>query len=473
MTKTSGQYKYSASGSPQHSSSLRPLRDLCALCVPLLFATAGTAQDLTIKAPPQAQPVAIVNATVHPVSGPAIENGHVVFEQGRITAVGAGPYTLNGPGTVIDATGKHVYPGLIGAVTQTGLSEIPQVRATLDMNETGNVNPEARAAVAVNPDSTIIPVTRAAGILTTGVFPTGGLIPGRASVMRLDGWTWEDMTVKADAGLMLNWPTMRTVTAWWMDQSEDDQQSRTRDSLTAIDAAFDQAAAYIATRAADPNHPTDLRWEGMRGVFPTATGGESASAEQLPVFVSANDLDQISAAVNWAAGRKLRVVIVGGQEAPLATDLLRRHAVPVIISGTHTFPRRADRPYDDAFTLPARLEEAGVEWCLASGQETPHERNLPLNAATAVAYGLSPDAAIRGITLSAARILGVADRLGSLEAGKAATLIVCDGHPLEVTTRVERAFIDGRAIDLSNKQVKLAEKYRERYRQTGQVRRTP
>jgi imidazolonepropionase-like amidohydrolase len=213
----------------------------------------------------------------------------------------------------------------------------------------------------------------------------------------------------------------------------------------------------------------------MRGVLPPASPGPEGGAapEQLPVFIFANDLDQITAAVTWAAGRKLRPVIVGGQDAPLAADLIRKHAVPVIVSGTHSFPRRADRPYDDAFTLPARLEAAGIDWCLASGQETPHERNLANNAATAAAYGLDADATVRAITLSAARILGVGDRLGSLEAGKSATLIVCDGPVLEVATRVERAFIDGRGIDLSNKQNKLAEKYREKYRQSGQVQRTP
>ncbi len=422
-----------------------------------LIPSVALAQDLTVKAPAQTQTIAIVNATVHPVSGPPITGGHIVFDKGKITAVGAGPYTLNGPGTVIDATGKHVYPGLIGPVTQIGLTEISSVRATLDHREVGNITPEVWAAVGVNPDSTIVPVTRTNGILTVGVFPTGGLIPGRASVMRLEGWTYEDMAVKADAGLALNWPNTRPFTAWWMDQSEEDQLRAIRRNLDAIDETFDTAAAYFAARAADPGHPADIRWDAMRGVLEGT----------LPVFIWAQDVDQITSAVSWATGRKLKPVIVGGQDAVLAADLLKRHDVPVIVLGTHNFPKRADSDYDAAFTLPARLEASGVRWCLASTDDTAHERNLPYNAAIAVAYGLGRDAALRSVTLSAAQVLGVSDRLGSLEAGKSATLIITDGDPLEVTTGVERAYIDGRDIDLSNKQTKLAEKYREKYRQIG------
>jgi imidazolonepropionase-like amidohydrolase len=166
-------------------------------------------------------------------------------------------------------------------------------------------------------------------------------------------------------------------------------------------------------------------------------------------------------------------VIVGGQDAPLCADLLTSHSVPVIVVGTHNFPRRSDSEYDGAYTLPARLEAAGITWCLASTDDTAHERNLPYNAAIAVAHGLPHDSAIKGLTLSAANILGVGADLGSLDAGKAATLFIADGSPLEVTTRVERAFIDGRAIDLSSKHTKLAEKYREKYRQLGEIKRTP
>ncbi len=465
----------------------------------LLLSAAAQAQDLGVKAPAQSAPIAIVNATIHPVSGAAIEKGYVAFDHGKITAVGAGEYVPAGVGTVIDATGRHVWPGLIGAETRIGIEEIALVRSTLDYNEVGAITPEVRAAVAVNPDSTNIPVTRSNGILTVGVFPTGQLIPGRVSVMRMDGWTWEDMAVEQDAGLVINWPYMQVVNAWWMDKSEEDQRKAIRESIDAIDRAFASAEAYKKAKVADPSGPTDIRWEAMLPYLPDRSWQgpwkpaieianeqrnmkQSGATEPVagygfdpnvdlvsespkPVFIAAADVDQITAAVTWAAGRHLRAVIVGGRDAEMCADLLKAHDVPVLITGTHTFPKRADSAYDDAYTLPARLAAAGVRFCIASNDATPHERNLPYNAAMAAAYGLDMDTAVRSITLSAAEVLGVSDRLGSLEAGKAATVIVTDGNPLEVTTHIERAFIDGREIDLSNKQTALAAKYREKYRQ--------
>lgn len=433
------------------------------LVVVAALATAAAAQDLGIKAPPQRGRIAVVHGTVHPVSSPPIERGYVVFENGRITGVGSGEYAGGGSGvTVIDASGRHVYPGMIAPVTQLGLTEIGMVRATVDIDETGQITPEVRACVGVNPDTTLIPVTRTNGILAAGVFPSGGLIPGRASVIRFDGWTWEDMTVKADAGLVVNYPQVRPIQARWMDLPEDRQRDSTRRSLDALDEAFASAEAYAAGRARDAGLPTDLRWEAMRGVLPGA--GEGAGG-QLPVFVEAQDFDQITTAVAWGAKRGLKVVIVGGRDAPMASELLKQHNVSVVVRGIHGFPKRNDSPYDAAFTLPSRLEAAGVRFCIASDDDTAHERNLPYVAAMAAAHGLSPESALRAVTLSAAEVLGVSGELGSLDAGKSATLFIADGNPLEVTTRVERAFIDGREIDLENKHTQLRDKYREKYRQ--------
>ncbi|MCC6677969.1 MAG: amidohydrolase family protein [Phycisphaerales bacterium] len=420
-------------------------------------------QDLGLKSEPQKRAVAIVGATVHPVAGPAIENGVVVFSGGKLIRIAASGAPVDDV-EVIRAEGKHIYPGLIGAMTQLGLSEIGSVRSMRDTAETGGVTPEVRPVTAVNPDSTLIPVARSAGVLTAGVAPGGGLVPGKVSVIRLDGWTTEDMTVEADAGLVVGWPAMRTFTGSWMSRSEDEQWRDIRRQLAALDEVFDSAGAYARARAADGAAAVDIRWEAMRGVF----AGQAAVA-QKPVFIQAQDYDQIRAAVVWAKQRGLRAVIVGGREAPLCADLLKAEGVPVIVQGTHSMPRRADSDYDEPFRLPAKLETAGVRWCLASGQDTAHERNLPNQAATAVAYGLGREEALRAITLSAAEVLGIADRLGSLEEGKSATLIVTDGDVLEVTTRVEVAWIDGRRQDLSNKQTKLAEKYREKYRRSGDL----
>ena len=199
----------------------------------------------------------------------------------------------------------------------------------------------------------------------------------------------------------------------------------------------------------------DIRWEAMRGVL----------EGRQPVFFMANDYDQIVDAIAFAARHELKAVIVGGRDAYTCRDLLKRHDVSVILGGVHAMPKRTDSAFDEVYSLPARLEAAGVRWCLASGERTANERNLPYTAGRAVAYGLDRDAAVKSITLYAARVLGVGDRIGSLEKGKDATLFVCDGDPLEITTRVEMAFIDGRRIDLSNKQTKLAAKYRAKYQQ--------
>jgi imidazolonepropionase-like amidohydrolase len=458
-------------------SRLKPVSLFAAVGVALAatgaFSLPAFAQDLGIKAAPQKDAITIINATLHPVSSPVIEKGYIIMARGSIVAVGSGPPAMKVNGTTIDAAGKHIYPGLIAANTQLGLAEMAAVRASNDINEVGDITPESRAAVAVNPDSTLLPVTRSNGILVAAVFPEGGRIPGRVSVMKLDGWTWEEMTVKGDAGLAIEWPQARAINAPWMERSETEQAEDIRRGFAVIDDVFKSAEAYRLARKADTNTPIDLRLDAMRGVLPLLDDGASTDpkapkARQLPVFITAQDLDQITTAVTWTRERKLKMVLVGGRDASLCTDLLKRHSIPVIINGTHATPKRADSPYDDAYTLPARLHAVGVKFCIASADRTAHERNLPYNAATAAAYGLPRDEALRSVTLSAAEILGVyagPGGVGSLEANKAATLIITDGDPLEITTKIERAFIDGREIDLSNKQTRLAEKYREKYKQ--------
>lgn len=441
------------------------LKAITILTVAATLTCGALAQDLTRTAPAQEHPIFLVGATVHTGTGEIIENGVVSMNEGLIGLVGRADdimprIRLTADTQVIDLTGKHVFPGMIGAVTMLGLDEISAVRAMRDYDEVGDSTPEVRAYVAVNPDSTLIPVARTNGILTAGVFPTGGLISGRASVIALEGWTNEDMALTRDAGLIINWPTMRPGRNRFGEvrgSGDDGIDQR----LATLNEWFDQALAYRALRAEDRGAPTDLRLEALG----TVLQGEG----QNPVFIRADDYDQIVAAVNWAAGRGFRAVIIGGQDAGMCTDLLKAHDAAVIVTGVHRFPKRADSAFDEAFTLPARLEAAGVRWCMASGAETGHERQLPDNAAMAVAYGLPLEAALRSVTAAAAQILGLGDELGTIEHGKRATLIVTDGHALEVTSFVERAYIDGRAVDLSNKQTELRDKYREKYRQLGEI----
>jgi len=418
-----------------------------------LAATGAMAQDLGHAAPAQDHPIFLVGATVHTISGETIENGIVSFADGIIGIVGSAdeimPRISIGPDTeIIDLSGKHLYPGLIDSVTILGLEEVSAVRATKDSNEVGDMTPEVRAYVAVNPDSTVIPTARTNGVLSFGVFPTGGTIPGRASVLQADGWTTEDLAVARDAGLIINWPRMR----FNGDNAKRQRESRDK-RIESLNTIFRNATSYVQA-----HNERDLKLEAIATALP---GAES----QNPVFINANDYDQITAAVNWAVDLGLDPVIVGGRDSHLCTNLLVSTDTPVIIGGTYNFPKRADAGYDDPYTLPAKLEAAGVQWSLTMSGRFAHERNLPEAMGISVAHGLDHDAALRGITLEAANILGVGDKLGSIEPGKHATLFVSDGDILNVTSIVEHAWIAGRNIELTNKQTELRDKYREKYRQ--------
>lgn len=431
----------------------------------LALALTAIAQDLTPRGEVPDHPIAITGATIHTMVEGAdpIENGWIMFEDGKITGVGSGDRMFIATTRIIDGSGKHVYPGMIAANTRLGLTEIASVRAMRDYSETGNIKPEVRAVVAVNPDSTLLPVARSNGILLVGSFPTGGLVSGQAGVIKLDGWTYEDMTANANAGIILNWPSVRDRYRSFgggQTLSEDDVRRR----LDAVDELFDTAEAYRDAKAADPGTPVDLRLEAMQSVLPGAEG-------QKPLIINADSVERIQSAVTWAAGRGLKVIIMGGRDAPLLAGLLKKHDVAVIVRGVHNFPRRNDSDYDEAFTLPARLDAAGVRWCLSPGNIDENVRNLPYEAAMAVAYGrdmgFDEADAMASITRDAAQIMGVGENYGTLEAGKSATLLLTDGTPLEMTTTIESAFIDGARVDLSNKQTVLRDRYREKYRRQG------
>jgi imidazolonepropionase-like amidohydrolase len=427
--------------------------------IAVLCAAAGAmAQDLTPAAPPQRQPIAIVGGTIHTVTGETIEGGYLLIEDGIIAEIGGERRDFDRGTRTVDADGLHIYPGLIFPHSQLGNTEISSLSDTRDASEYGDMKPEVRAAVSVNPDSTLIPVARTGGILIAGSFPSGGTIPGRASVLQLDGWTWEDMAIEPAAGLVINWPS--SGRGGWRGFRGGGEQSSAAERIEQLSSFFDTAEAYLAAREADSLAPEDLRFEAMRDIMPGAE-------DQKPAFILADDVEQIQGAVSWAVKRGLKPVIVGGTDAALVAGLLAEHDVPVVVQGVHGFPKRADSPYDDRYSLPARLEAAGVLWCLSGAERDGNERNLPKEAGMAVAYGLDEAAAIRGITINAARALGVADRVGSIEPGKDATIIITDGSPIQVRTNVHRAFIQGREVNLGNKQTALRDKYREKYRQLG------
>jgi imidazolonepropionase-like amidohydrolase len=425
----------------------------------LLGTTLAQAQNVVTRpgALP-AGPVVIANATVHPVSGAPIANGRVRFEAGRITAVGADVPTEGA--TVVDASGKHVYPGFLAASSVLGLVEVQAVRATNDTAEVGAINPNVRAEAAVNPDTEVIPVTRANGVLAALVHPVAGqqgVITGTAAVMQLDGWTWEDMTVRPGVGVHIEWPTL-IVPEFLPPPLIEATRKAQADKRVALEKAMDEAKAYRTAKEAGAVSLVDLRWEAMLPVL----------RKDKPVLISANDLESIEDALDFAARHDLRMVLMGGLEAWRIAALLKARQVPVIVGGTHVLPLRRSDPVDAAYANPARLHAAGIAFAISGPGDSfavANERNLPYHAATAAAHGLPAGEALKAITLYPAQILGVADRLGSLEAGKDATLFISDGDPLENSTTIEQAWIAGRPVDLRSRHTELDAKYRAKYGQ--------
>jgi len=427
------------------------------------LAAAAAGQSPTPPAPPQSAPILIHGATIHTASAdasvpPRIDDGWLLVRDGRIEAIGA---AADRPETdpsweMVDATGMHVCPGFHAMDTQLGLVETMAVRATDDRRETGDVTPEIVPAVAINPDSDLIPVARSGGILLASVVPTGGLVPGWCSTVRLDGWTPEDLAIEQRSGLVVNWPMMTPVRASWMRRSEREQQERLERRLETLEDLFESAAVW---RDLGEDRPADRRREE---VARTLDGTR-------PLLVSCGSAAQIEAAIAFAARHGVKIAIVGGPGALECADLLAERGVPVVVDGVHRLPRRRhDRP-GEPFELAGRLHAAGIPVAIAAMEEPAHERNLPHHAAAAAAHGLPPDAALAAVTRVPAEIVGIADRYGSLQPGRSATLLVLDGPPLEVATTPTAAFIDGRRIDLSNRHTRQRDKYLEKYRRLGLV----
>ncbi len=423
-----------------------------------ILASAAAALSATVDASdeipgaPQKQPIALVGGTVFPISGPKIENGVVLFDKGRIVAVGSGDSVeIPAEAKRINCRGKHVYPGLFEAHSQLGLTEVSAVRASDDRSEVGSLNPNVKAHVSVNPDTELIPVTRANGVLLALTKPSKGLISGQAAVLQLDGWTFEDLALKPSAAMVVNWPSVPK-------ELEKDQSATSSDTVERLRKLLDEARAYSAARKQNPeSQPTDLRLEALQPVL----------SRRMPLLVRAESLAVIQSAVSFAVEQKLRLIIHGGYDAPLCAELLKKHNVPVIIAAAYRLPRRRSDDFDSGYSLARRLHEAGVRFCISGGaaSRTWNSRNLPYHAAVSVAYGLPHDVALRAITLSPAEILGVSKRVGSLETGKDATLIVTTGDPLETPSNVTAAWVQGRKVDLSSRHVRLYQKYQKKYAQ--------
>ncbi len=418
----------------------------------MAWATIAVAHD-QVPGAKQTRPVLLRGGDLYTVSQGVMPQTDLLFDNGKITAIGKGLAAPAGA-QVVDVAGQRVYPGLVAAATTVGLIEIGAVRATDDLAEVGALTPEVEAHVAYNPDSEVIPTLRSNGLTTVQVIPRGELLTGQTYVAHLDGWTKEDAALRLSAGLHLGWPSAGVINAWWMPLSPEDQKRQQTERRQKLAQAFDDALSYHRARAADSSTPVDLRWEAMRPLF----------AGKLPLLVSADDYRQIVEALSFTKARGLKMVLVGGAEADLAADLLKAQNVPVILRAPTALPPRPDQGFDQTFGLAARLHAKGVKFALALPDEAPAgQRNLAFEAGFASAYGLPKDQALRAVTLSPAEILGVADREGSLEVGKNATLFVSQGDVLDfLGQKVTSMWIEGRAVDLDNRHRMLERKYRQK-----------
>lgn len=410
----------------------------------------------------------IRNATVHPVTGPDIQNGSVLVRDGKIIGVGKNLTAPKGV-RVIDAKGLHVYPGMIDSGTEMGLSEIGAVRESVDTGELGNFNPQLRAEIAVNPASEHIPVTRVNGITSVITMPMGagggggrggarqGIITGQAALIHLDGWTWEEMEVKKTAAMALRFPTIQSFGRGFAGMESifgprptfTDQKKTYETQLKELREFFEDARRYQKAKAAhEPGFKTDLKFEAM---LPVLDG-------KVPLVAMTPRERAIRDAIQFADLEKVRLIIADPHELGKEGATLKAKNVPAILGPTLALPEHYDDPYDAAYALPDEFYKAGVKFAFGTFSNE-FSRNLPYQAATAVAFGLPYDEALKAVTVNPAQIWGVADRIGSIEEGKWADLIVTDGDPLETKTQVKQLFIKGKQVSLDNKQKQLYEKY--------------
>ena len=414
---------------------------------------------------PAANAYAIKGAKIYTLAGPAIENGTVVIRDGKIAAVGAN-IAVPDDAQVIDAAGLEVYPGMFDPITQIGLSEVGAVSATVDARELGAFNPELIASTAVNPASAHIPVTRANGITEVIAVPGiggfdsegGGVITGQASAFNLAGWTMEDMQIKRQAAMVINWPSLQGgsfdfSTFTFKEKPYTEAKKDYEKSVNELSDWLVRARHYA--QAKEKGSPDlfvrDLKLEAL---VPVVEG-------KLPVLVVANEARDIRNAVEFCTKQNLKMILASGSESWKVKDLLKEKKIPVILGPTERLPDKEDYPYDKPMTQPAELNAAGVPFAFASFG-TSFSRRLPQYAGTAVGYGLPHDEALKAVMLNAAQFFGLADQIGTLEAGKMANIIVTTGDPLEIKTQVRYLFIKGQLTSMDNRHSDLYEQYRKR-----------
>jgi len=415
----------------------------------------GTQQNLLGKT----GTFAIQNARIVTVSGAVIENGTVLIQDGKIAAVGAS-VSVPANAEKIDGKGLSVYPGMIDAGTNMGLTEIPLgLNASVDVAEIGDINSNAKAITGINPHNSHINVTRVNGITTVLSYPTGGTVSGQAAVINLWGATQADMSVIPTFGLVINFPRIATFGGFGQPQLDFSEAVRRRDQrLEDLKKAFKDAESYARVKDAyskDKSLPApkmDLKLDAM---VPYVRG-------EKPIIFTAERERDIRGVIKFVEDMKIKGIIMGGQEAWKAADGLKKNNIAVIYTNIYNLPVRDDDPYDYLFEAPAKLQQAGVKFAISTGNDGSEVRDLPYHAGLAGAYGLSKDEALKSVTLYPAQILGIADKFGSIEQGKVANLVVTDGDLLEARTNVKYLFINGRMLPLTSRHTELYEQFKDR-----------
>jgi imidazolonepropionase-like amidohydrolase len=431
---------------------------ICAFAIGLLGPSNSTLRPVSAQGP--VGTYAIRNARIITVTGPVIENGTVVITNGKIAAVGADAAVPSGA-KVIDGKGLSVYPGMIDADTEIGLTEIGSVAGSVDTNEIGDNNANIRVDVAIHPDSSHIAVTRVNGITTALTAPRGGLIAGQSALLNLDGWTPREMVLKSPVAMHLNWPgggrgrgefggfgQQRSVVEL---RREQDKQIESLKKILRDAAAYADASDARAKDPSLPRRDVDLKLEAL---IPVVRG-------KMPVVINVSLERDIKAAIAFVGEMKLKAIISGGIEAYKVADQLKAKNIPVIVGPVLRLPVNEDDPYDAAFSNAGLLSKAGVKIAFQTN-DSAYSRNLPYHAGMAAAFGLPKEEALKAVTIYPAEIFGVADRIGSIEPGKIANLIVSDGDPLEIRTQIKHVFINGRDIPLTSRHTELYEKYKAR-----------
>ena len=438
----------------------------------VMLTAAFTASALFAAAPSSAtqssresNSVLIRNVTLHPVTSAPVSGGGVLVVDGKIAEVGA-HVGGRGGARVIDGHGLHLYPGMINAGTNVGLSEISAERETVDLDEIGTFNPELRAEVSFNPASEHVEVTRASGITSLVSLPGSGargmrgssapgVISGQGAVMHLDGWTWEEMAVKPSALMEMTFPQIQSVPRQYAaifgmpTRTYAEEERRYKELLQNVSDFFEQARRYKKAKASPAaDFRPDIRMEAM---IPVIDG-------KLPLLVRAERERAIKDAVAFADKEKVKIIIADPREIGSAGPMLKEKNVSVVLGKSLELPMRDDDSYDQPYALASEFYKAGVKLCFATF-DVEFARNLPFEAAQAAAFGLPPEEALKAVTINSAEILGVGDRVGSIEKGKVADLILTDGDPLETRTNIKRMFIAGKEVRLESRHTREYEKW--------------